>query len=126
MTESDSEKVSLKFWISSLAFCMLLMAATFAVLASYLAEIKSNTAAALARADIVSQHLNTLDSEVSAIHHHILAEKFAASSSTSAPVPAQQAEAPAAPAAVEPTPVPVQPPAAPAAVAPTAVPAKQP
>ena len=100
MTEGDNEKVSLKFWISALAFCMLLMASTFALLASYLAEIKSNTVAALARTDIVTQHLNTLDAEVSAIHRHILSEKSAnanaAPASVAVEVPVETKPAPAA------------------------------
>ena len=77
MSESDNDKASLKFWIAALAFSMLLLAVTFALLATYLADIKGNTSAALTRADFVMQRLNTLDMEMMEIHRHVMAEKTA-------------------------------------------------
>jgi hypothetical protein len=71
----ERDRVGLKFWIAALAFSTLLLAVTFAMLAYYLAEIKGNTINALARADIVADRLDTIDKEIAAIHHHIVAEK---------------------------------------------------
>lgn len=84
MHESDSDKISLKFWIAALAFSMLLLAVTFALMAIYLADIKSNTQSAWTRGDFVMERLNILDLEVAEIHRHMLAEKTLAAPSTAA------------------------------------------
>ena len=75
MSEVDNNKVALRFWIGALAFSTLLLATTFALMASYLADIRSNTSAALVRTDLVNSRLNTLDSEISTIHRHIVEQK---------------------------------------------------
>lgn len=99
MTETDNEKVSLKFWIASLAICMLVMAGTFAFLAGYLAEIKSNTAAALSRADMLSQRIYTMEAEIMSMHRYMLADKVGANPSAASAE--ASSEKPAAPVAAE-------------------------
>jgi hypothetical protein len=75
MSEQDN-KMSLHFWIAALAFSIIMLATTFAILAVYLAEIKSNTTLAITKAEIVADRLNTLDVELEAIHKHIMAQKM--------------------------------------------------
>lgn len=76
MTDSDNVKATLRFWIAALAFSVLLLAITFAVLAGFLADIKANTSAALLRTDIMSERLNILGTEISAINRHIVEAKI--------------------------------------------------
>jgi len=57
-------KKDLKFWIMSLVVSTLMLAVSFAILASYLAAIKENTS-------IANQRLNALDAEVAVIHRHV-------------------------------------------------------
>ena len=99
MAETNDDKNGLKIWIAALAFSMLLLAATFAILATYLADIKDNTLAAVTRTDFVTQRLNTLDMEVAEIHHYVIAGKTAPAAAAGAPAAAIEAPAVSAPAA---------------------------
>ena len=133
MNEVDS-KTGMKFWIAALAFSMLLMATTFALLATYLAEIKANTSAAIARADLVASRLNTLDTELAFLHRHILEQKsvvVVAPTESVAPTVSEGSDKPAVaspelPAIQPPTlsPSAATPPAVGPAPAPTPAPAK--
>ena len=124
MNESDNERLSLKFWIASLAFSLLLTALTFTLISTYLADIRNNTSAALLRAEVVTERLDTLNTEVLDLHRHMVAEKAPATASgievpianPAAPAPSANPELPPiqAPTLAEPTKenVPVTPPAA--------------
>jgi hypothetical protein len=103
MNQPDNERVGLKFWIAALAFSILLLASTFAMMAYYLADIESNTIAALNRAEIVAERLSTLDKEISAIHHHIIMTEKANQAAAQQPQPAGIA-VPAKPEPIAPAP----------------------
>ena len=131
MTENDNNKVGIKFWIGALAVSVLLLAITFAAMAVYLGEIKNNTIAALARTDIVTEQLNALNAQVTAIHHQLVEEKAAANPAPAPATPAPEAAAPVtttAPAPVAETPAPAPAPVAPLVkdVTPPSVPAALP
>lgn len=94
MNDTDNNKVSIKFWIISLAFATLLLATSLMMLATYLSEIKNNTAEAAARYEGLSQRLATMEMELAAIHHHIVSNE-GKPAVTSAAASAPEAIAPA-------------------------------
>jgi hypothetical protein len=97
MSEDDNHS-GLMFWIRSLAVSIVILAVTFALLISYLAEIKGNTAAVLARTESVAQHLNTLDAEILLIHNRIMEQKVPVAAPVVATEHAPTAQPEAAPA----------------------------
>jgi hypothetical protein len=94
MNESDSERLSLKFWIAALAFSLLLTALTFTLISTYLADIRNNTSAALLRAEVVTERLDTLNTEVLDLHRHMVAEKTPAGTASGIEVPIANPAAP--------------------------------
>ena len=115
MDDEDS-KSGLKFWIAALAFSTLMLATTFALLATYLAEIKSNTEIAITRSDMVADRLNNLDTELTVLHRQMVEQKESAAKPGTVTVAAPPPQGPAM--AVPAVPVPEGTAAAPAIQAP--------
>lgn len=97
--DADS-RLTLKFWIAALAFSVLLLATTFAVMATYLAEIRSDTASAVIRADMIAQRLYILDAGIMSLNRQMI-EQRAAAKAAATPQP-ENIVLPADPAVAEP------------------------